>query len=70
MNIPCQIYLEARNIYFLVSPRPLLIVLLPASCHAIFCPFKATVGWSGCNLQLHKTRESTLLSILCSDRFT
>lgn len=43
-NIPCQTYVEARNIYFLVSPYMLLIVLLPTSHQPIFCPIKATVG--------------------------
>lgn len=65
MNILCQIYLEDRNTYFLVSPHPLLIVLLPASCYPIFCQFKTTVGKGECNLQLHKACESTC-SVFCT----
>lgn len=62
-NIPCQVYVEARNIYFLGSPHPLLAVLLPISLCPIFCPFKATFGYGDCNLRFHKANESTLLSI-------
>lgn len=69
MNIPCQIYLEAPSTPFLVSPHPLLIVLLSASHHLIFCWFKASIVQGECSLQLHNTPDCVLLSVLCSHQF-